>query len=152
MNEEGRPALGRGEAKRLPSTGFLELYVYVYVHAPCLYLLSPSRPVIVYWHWTRPHASFGFRFTSCTGPLDVVISFELSLPCSSARRMSSLLGTTCQLYPPTRTPTHTPPSEFISFPQKGILATRSVSPCRDYSPCPFPILAYTLALNVSGTR
>jgi len=65
MNEEGRRALGRGEAKRLPSTGFLELYVYVYVHAPCLYLLSPSRvPVIVSWHWTRPHASFGFRFTS----------------------------------------------------------------------------------------
>jgi len=42
MNEEGRRALGRGEAKRLPSTGFLELYVYVDVHAPCLYLLSPS--------------------------------------------------------------------------------------------------------------
>lgn len=42
MNEEGRRALGRGEAKRLPSTGFLELYVYVDVHAPRLYLLSPS--------------------------------------------------------------------------------------------------------------
>ena len=84
--------------------------------------LSPSRvPVIVSWHWTRPHASFGFRFTSCKGPIDVVISFELSPPCSSARPMSSVLGSTYQLYPPT--------SEFISFPQKGIFATRSVFPC-----------------------
>jgi hypothetical protein len=42
MNEEGRRALGRGEAQRFTVDGFLELYVQ-YVHAPCLYLLSPSR-------------------------------------------------------------------------------------------------------------
>lgn len=41
MNEEGRRSLGRGEAKRLPSTGFLELYVYVFVNAPCLFIPFP---------------------------------------------------------------------------------------------------------------
>ena len=43
MNEEGRRSLGRGEAKRLPSTGFLELYVYVFVHAPCLFIPFPRH-------------------------------------------------------------------------------------------------------------
>jgi hypothetical protein len=28
---------------------------------------------MVSWHWTRPHASFDFRFTLSTGPLDVVM-------------------------------------------------------------------------------
>src|SRR6266850_541017 len=111
--------------------------------------LSPFPPVMVSLHWTRPHASFGFRFTSSAGPLDVVISFDLSLPCSSARGMSSLPGRSYQLYPSTRTATHTPPSEFICLPLKGIHATRSMSPCRDYSPCPYPILEYALALNDS---
>jgi hypothetical protein len=56
-----------------------------------------------------------------------------------------------QILPTLRTATHTHPSEFICLPLKGIHATRSMSPCRDYSPCPYPILEYALALNDSGS-
>jgi hypothetical protein len=45
--------------------------------------LSPSPvtvSVMASWHWTRPHVSFGFRFTSSTGPPDVVIRSTCHFP------------------------------------------------------------------------
>ena len=79
MNEEGRRALGRGEPAvyRRRFLGTVRLR-----RCPRPMSLSPfpvTVPVIMSG-WTRPHASFGFRFTSSTGPVDVVISFDLSFP------------------------------------------------------------------------
>jgi hypothetical protein len=101
MNEEGRRSLSEEERPNVYRRRVSWNCTSTSLSTPHV-SLSPfpaTVPVIVSWHWTRPHASFGFRFTSCEGPIDVVISFELSVPCSSARPTSSVLGTTYQLYP-----------------------------------------------------
>src|SRR5712672_734951 len=73
--------------------------------------LSPSPvtvPVMVSWHWTRPHVSFGFRFTSSAGPPHVVIRSTchfLFLGSPSFRSSGHLLPT---LSSPPHSNTHSP--------------------------------------------
>lgn len=115
MNEEGRRALGR-ERPTVYRRRFLGTVCPAAV-CPRPMSLSPSPvtvSVMVSWHWARPHVSFGFRFTSSTGSTSCRNSFDLSFPCSSARRMSARPGSSCLLYPSSRTATRVPPSLTLS--------------------------------------
>ena len=81
MNEEGRRALGRGEASGLPSTVSWNC-TSTSVSTPHVFISFPRRGARhgVWLDQTTCLVRFCFRFTSSTGPLDVVISFDLSLP------------------------------------------------------------------------
>ncbi len=147
MNEEGRRSLGRGERPNVYRRRVSWNCTSTSLSTPHVSLspLPATVPVIVSWHWTRPHASFGFRFTSCKGPIDVVISFESS--CHSLFLGSPRIQRSGPDLPTLSTHTHSKQhysalSEFISFPQKGILA---VFPCVETIP-PVPFQSWCTPL------
>ena len=149
MNEEGRRALGKGERPTVYRRRFLGTVCPV---CPRPISLSPSSvtvPVMVSWHWTRPHVSFGFRFTSSTGPPDVVTVISPFLG-SRYVRLSGLVLPTLSFLPHSNT--NSPLADFICFPSIAVHATRSMFPVLRLFPSPCPILASVRALNVSGTR
>jgi hypothetical protein len=109
----------------------------VYPVCPRPISLSPSSvtaPVMVSWHWTRPHVSFGFRFTSSTGPPHVVIRSTCHSLFLGSRyvRTSGLVLPTLSCVPHSNT--HSPLADFICLPSIAVHATRSMFPVLRLSP------------------
>ncbi len=102
MNEEGRRALGRGEASGLPSTVSWNC-TSTSVSTPHVFISFPRQWCLAGPDHMPRSVLFSvyivYRSTRCRNFVRPVTS------CSSARGMSSLPGVACQLYPPTRTAT-----------------------------------------------